>query len=564
MNFFSKQTKKISKAFFIGLILIVVSVGTPIWAFANPLQVAIVPFKINSEKDLSFLKDGIVDMLASRLYWENKVSVMNRQTVEKAAASVAGTMDENTARILGKKLGADYVLFGSLTVFGNSVSIDAKMVDVTGKKKPLTFFNQSQGMDQVIPNVSLFASDINEKEFGRVTEARQVPSSSQAAAPKPVQTEPVNRENPNKLLAGGFGSEETKNTQEGAPGSAFLSTQSGTGQAARFWKSRNFQQRITGVAIGDIDGDGKNETVFTTDHTLEAYRYENKRFRKIGTIANRDLDHIIGVDVADINRNGIAEIFVSSLDPFRKFVKSFVVEFNGKTFTQIVPESEWYYRVVDLPKRGHVLLGQKQGLESPFNKPIFELVWQNSGYEPADKEMPAKRANVLGFALGDAMNDGAEDAVVFDELDYLRIYSSTGKEIWKDGEKTGGTPRYFQLPNAGVEDTENHGYYPMRILIDDINDDGKNEVITVKNYRLSDLLSYRKFTHGEIEIRDWDGVGLAVRWHTRKLTGYLSDFEVGDFDNDGKNELVTALVQKTGAVITTEPKSVLIAYELSK
>jgi hypothetical protein len=489
---------------------------------------------------------------------------MNRQTVEKAAAAVAGTMNENKAQILGKKLGADYVLFGSLTVFGNSVSIDAKMVDVTGKKTPLTFFNQSQGMDQVIPSVNLFASDINEKEFGRVMAARRVPPSAQPPGAKAAQTEPVFRANPNKLLTGGFGGEETQNTQKGSPGSAFLSTQMGSGPAVRFWKSRSFHQRITGVAIGDIDGDGKNETVFTTDHTLEAYRYENKRFRKIGTLANRDLDHLIGVDVADINRNGVAEIFVSALDPYRKYVKSFVVEFNGKTFTEIVPESEWYYRVVDIPKRGHVLLGQKQGLESPFNKPIFELVWQNSGYESANKDMRARRANVLGFALGDAMNDGAEEAVVFDELDDLRIYSSTGKEIWKDGEKSGGTPRYFQLPNAGVEDTENHAYYPMRILIDDINKDGKNEVITIKNYRLSDILSYRTYTHGEIEIRAWDGVGLAVRWHTRKLSGYLSDFGIGDFDNDGKNELVTALIIKTGSVITTEPKSALIAYELEK
>ena len=548
----------------IALILTTVIFWSAALAFAKPLQVAIVPFKINSEKDLSFLKDGIVDMLSSRLYWEDKVSVMNRQAVEKAAASVAGTMDASKAKMLGKKLGADYVLFGSLTVFGNSVSIDAKMVDVAGKKQPLTFFNQSQGMDQVIPSINLFASDINEKEFGRVIQTRRVPPSSQAPASKTVQTEPDFRANPNKLLSGGFGGEETQNAQSSAPGSAFLSTQTGSGPAVHFWKSRNFHQRITGVAIGDIDGDGKNETVFSTEHTLEAYRYENKRFRKIGTLANRGLDFIIGVDVADINRNGVAEIFVSALDPYRKYVKSFVVEFNGKTFTQIVPESEWYYRVVDIPKRGHVLLGQKQGLESPFNKPIFELVWQNSRYESASKDMVAKRANVLGFSLGDAMNDGAETAVAFDDLDYLRLYSATGKEIWKDGEKSGGTPRFFQLPNAGVEDTENHAYYPMRILIRDINKDGKNEVITVKNYRLSDILSYRAYTHGEIEIRAWDGIGLAVRWHTRKLSGYLSDFGIGDFDNDGKDELVTALVQKTGAVVTTEPKSALIAYELSK
>ena len=74
----------------------------------------------------------------------------------------------------------------------------------------------------------------------------------------------------------------------------------------------------------------------------------------------------------------------------------------------------------------------------------------------------------------------------------------------------------------------------MRILIQDINKDGKNDVITAKNHRLSELLSYRHFTHGEIEIRSWDGIGLAVLWRTRKLSGYISDFAIGDFDNDGQ------------------------------
>ncbi|MDX2499548.1 MAG: hypothetical protein QNL14_03460, partial [Deltaproteobacteria bacterium] len=72
-----KKTRNISKAFLMGLILIVASVCTPLSAFAEPLQVAIVPFKVHAEKDLSFLRDGIVDMLSSRLSWADKVTVIN-------------------------------------------------------------------------------------------------------------------------------------------------------------------------------------------------------------------------------------------------------------------------------------------------------------------------------------------------------------------------------------------------------------------------------------------------------------------------------------------------------
>lgn len=562
MNSFLKKTNNISKACLIGLILILISVGIPLSAFAKVLQVSIVPFKMNAEKDLSFLKDGIVDMLSSRLFWEDRVNIINRQATEKASAAVGEPLNESKARKLGTSLGADYVLFGSLTIFGNSVSIDARMVDVSGKKQTLTFFNQSQGMDQVIPGINLFASDINEKEFGRVMETRQTapasgPSSAQTEQP---QTDP--RAHPDKLIAGGIAGGELQGDQKAAPGSAFITTDIARSQNTKFWKSQSFKQRITGMAIGDIDGDGKKETVFTTEHTVEAYRYENKRFIKIGTITERNLDHLIGVDVADINGNGVAEIYVSALDPYRKYVKSFVMEFSGKSYTEIVKDTDWYFRVVDMPKRGKVLIGQKQGLESPFDKPIFELVWQNSGYEPDNRILGAKKANAMGFSLGNVMNDGSEAAVVFDELDYLRVYDLSGAQIWKDGEKSGGTPHYFEMPNAGVAGTKNLAYYPMRILIQDINKDGKNDVITINNNRLSDLISFRSFTSGEIEVRNWDGIGLAVLWKTRKLSGYFSDFSVADFDNDGQDELVAALVLKTGSVVTTKPKSALIAYEL--
>ncbi len=128
-------------------------------------------------------------------------------------------------------------------------------------------------------------------------------------------------------------------------------------------------------------------------------------------------------------------------------------------------------------------------------------------------------------------------------------------------DKKWGTGEYFVTEDK-ISELQERDYYPMRILVRDINGDGKNDVITVKNKRFSEMISFRKFTQGEIEIRSWDGIGLAVYWRTRKLSGYLSDFAIGDFDNDGKDELVATLVMKTGSVVLTDAKSKVIAYEL--
>jgi len=120
------------KRFLISLMLLVMILGGSQSAFGKEVnRVAIVPFKVNAEKDLSFLRDGIVDMLTSRLSVEDKVVVLCREEIAKVLKTVSPPINESKARDIGSRLGVNYVLFGSLTVFGESVSMDAKMVDVS-------------------------------------------------------------------------------------------------------------------------------------------------------------------------------------------------------------------------------------------------------------------------------------------------------------------------------------------------------------------------------------------------------------------------------------------------
>ncbi|MBW2670794.1 MAG: VCBS repeat-containing protein [Deltaproteobacteria bacterium] len=322
MNFFLKKTNNVSKAFLLGLILIVASVGTPLSAFAKPVQVAVVPFKINAEKDLSYLRDGIVDMLSSRLSWADKVMVINNQETEKALKTVAGPLNEIKAREMGAKLDADYVLFGSLTVIGNSVSIDAKMVDVSGEKETLSF---------VIPAINLFASDINEKEFGRVMETRRVAPVSGPSSTRTGQAQADVRAHPDKLIAGGIAGSELQGGQKAAPDSAFIHTQSSESQSAQFWKSRNFKFLINGIAMGDVDNDGKIETVVVLDNNVLIYRTINNKLVKIKEIAKARNDHYIGVDIGDINNNGTPETIHLFLNMTVRNTKKSLTEHAGIT-----------------------------------------------------------------------------------------------------------------------------------------------------------------------------------------------------------------------------------------
>ena len=534
-----------SKLCFIMLIFFITAIGASAFDAAGPIRVAVIPFKINAEKDLTFLKDGIFDMFAFHLSREGRVKVINREDIEKILDSFSGTLNEVSACKIGSELKADYVLFGSLTVFGNSVSIHANLADVAGKRPPLTFFDQARKMDEVIPKINRFATNINERFF--VQEAA-------TTRKKPLTPELDVRPQPDIM--------PEKTDQKKSPNPSFIVTQTRK-TSEEFWKSRVFDHLVNGMALGDVDGDGKIETVVITPDAVHIYRAEKDRLNKIKVIESRH-KNFIGTDIADINGNGHPEIFVTSLNAHRSGVCSFVLEWDGKDYVRIVKDSPWYYRVVALPGQGSVLLGQKNTADTPFSGKIFEMSWENSTYIPGKQAASSKWNSLMGFTLGDVMGNGQTVAVAYNEEDYIRITDpSSGSVLWKGGDRYGGSMQYYLMQKT-ERGTDNRQYLPMRLLINDIDADGKNEVITARNYDMifSLLKNFRKFTDTQIESLFWDGIGLAANWKTHKISGHISDFAIGDFDNDGSDELVAAVIIKDGDIIGTSPQSVVVAYNL--
>ena len=557
--------KTVRQIFGICLILALVCIHTASTA-QEVKRVALLPFTINSEKDLSFLKDGIFDMLTSRLSSPGQVEVLDRKDVETAIENVAGSrkIDENLARSIGQQLNADFVLFGSLTVFGNSVSIDSKMVDVAAEKPTMTFFDQSQDLGAVITKINLIAADINANLFGRLAVAKPSPAQPPATQPAPSQPQPSSQTkqtdqkdiyaHPEKLLEG-------SRPDEG--GELGIAREGAREIYKNFWRSASFKHLINGVAVGDVDGDQKLETVVITPDTVIIYRSEQDRFFKTHELEKSRQKNYIGVDVADINENGYAEIFVTSLNNLRNKTSSFVLEYDGKNYIKTVKRTGWFFRVADLPARGKVLFGQKHRSGKPFAGDIFEMQWQNSEYEPLNQVKTPRDLSLMGLTLGDVLNDRQEIVAAYKPNDRLQLFDTKGEEIWTGNERHGGSMLFYAGPKEDMGDIENRVYFPMRLIIRKPKE-GLNELIAVKNSDLTNMkLEFRKFTEGHIEALSWSGLGMAPNWKTRKITGYIQDFAVADFDNDGKTELVAAVIVKDGSMAFTVPKSVLIAYELN-
>jgi TolB-like protein len=471
-------------------------------------KVAILPFMIYSQENLDYLREGIYDILTSRITVEGRIVVMDRSLVERALYEEKPTrLDEAAATKIGMKIGADYVVLGSITKVGDYISLDARLVSITEEKPPLSAFTQHKGIDDVMVKIGDFAQDIGYKILGR------------------------------RATAGRFGEPRERRGIERLERDSI-----------DYKKSQTFGFEIKGLDIGDVDGDGKNELVAMDSSNLYVFKYDGEKLRLFQKIEAGYEHNFLTLDVADLNRNGHAEIIVTSV--VEDNLRSFILEYEEGKFKKITEKAGWFFRVLDRPKEGPILLGQQRGSDGLPVDPIYRMVWKKKSFEKGPKMNLPKEMRIFGFTLADIRGKGKPEIVELDKFDRLNILSEDGKGQWKSSERFGGTNNYYDTkrkadPAFRPQDAPAwRVFIPGRILVRDLNRDGALQVIVNKNEFSSGRLSERVRTYekGEIQGLVWEEDGLTASWRTREIKGYIADYQIRDAENDGNDELVVAVV----------------------
>ena len=111
-------------------------------------------------------------------------------------------------------------------------------------------------------------------------------------------------------------------------------------------------------------------------------------------------------------------------------------------------------------------------------------------------------------------------------------------------------------------------YIPGRIIIADLNHDNQPEVIVNRNISTaSRVLGYlQSYSSSEIHALSWNGIALGEIWRTRKIDGYVVDYQLAQQETDqGKTAVLYAgVVLKGGAVdILSSKESTVLMYDLS-
>jgi len=552
---------------FVVITCLITFISGSLWA-KEKKKVAVLPFAIHSAENIDYVKQGVRDMLSSRISVSDGIEVIGKDAVAEAMKE-KGAKDLTLADVydLGKKMNVDFVVWGSITKIGNSLSIDGKLVDIVTNKSDVSIFTQSQSLDDVIPKINDFAQRIDQHILGTVPPTFSSPAVS-PQLPVQQQPSPPSRE---KDIASGIRSSK-KGTFTSIINPEFINA-AGPLDKKGFWMSPKIPTEFKGMDIGDVNGDGLNEIVLIDNNNVMIYQLQGKKFKFIQKIPGKSYDHYLSVDVADINQNGIKEIIVTNLSG--DTLESFVLEFKEGNFIVIASKLPWFLRVVEMESCPR-LLGQYRGMDNPFDTPIHEIVWENGNYRQGMRMKIPLGLSVYGLTVANIDTGGNEKIIALDSNDYLTIYEQTDKPLmrlqtfggsnellWKSDDVYGGSSTYIEQKRSGSETYEQMRFINLRILTYDINKDGKKEIIIVKNISATGRVfkNVKLFTSSEVYDLEWDGLGLTENWKTRKINGYVADYQFKDVDNDGQNEIVLALILSTGASISE--KSVIVAYKLT-
>jgi len=521
----------------------------PAGAMCAGERVALLPWKVNAAGDMEYVRAALPDMLASRL------GAGPVEIIRPSAPADAKSPDLNDAGALaaGKALKADYALYGSLTIFGNAVSMDARLVNVnTGASTP--FASKGTGIESVISLVDGLSSDVN--SFLNPKPVAQVVTPDLPKAP--VVSAPV---------------VPSASAAPAAPssGDGFIVKADGSKEQAALWRGSDLEGMFVAMTAADLDRDGVKELFLISKNAVVVAKYGSSGMEIINEIKGVRGQNV-AVTSVDSDRDGTPEVYVSRV--YRGRPVSAAVVYKDGAYALASNKLEWMLRAISLDGGEDVLVGQRLRQIDGFYGGLTKLRKEGDGLKedgPFEVELP-RGVNIFAFEAFNFTASASPDVVTLDDRQYLTLYGDRkdGKgwvKGYKSAEYYGGTLNRLSLADNGAYAS---GPAPVsiegRFFQADRDRDGNKELILKKNTpgglgRSADVPS--SFKTGEIISLSWDQKGGAVfeNWRTKPVEGYVADFFIDDLDKDGTDEVHMLVVAGTDKLFGTV-KSYVLSYRV--
>ncbi|MBE0502089.1 MAG: hypothetical protein IBX47_11695 [Desulfuromonadales bacterium] len=340
---------------------------------------------------------------------------------------------------------------------------------------------------------------------------------------------------------------EKKTTPAVTSGATALSDQT----LATKWLGGAAKGLPIGLAATDFDGDGRVEIARAFEDRLEISRLVGTDFKRLATHEFRAGMTVIALSALDLNSNGRAELFVTTV--VEDEVRSEVLEFSDGQYNVIASNQPWFFSTVLLPEKGAVLLGQRRDRSySGFAPEIYHLEWKDRLLvETVSFTLP--EGGML-YSLAPLSPAGKGRYARINSAGRIEVFSQGAPPIWVSGEKGESETGFLQADaqNPNFDEEFLHKVFLPAPLIPG----PKDTIITAMNSGLTGTTKYRQMHSLTLTGWHWRNQELLPLWQIKEMAGYVPAMTIADADNDGQDELVLLIAHPDNSFFSAR-KSVL-------
>ncbi len=151
------------------VLLVILAVAGPALAQEQELvlkKVAVLPFAVMSKEPLEYLGEKVRQEFQERLKTEG-FTLISEEVLHKELSLLKEPLTDSLAQEMGRKVGADVVIWGQLIKVGEVLSLETRVFDLTGRMPAATLKTQGTGLKS-LPGLSRqLAQDVALKILGK-------------------------------------------------------------------------------------------------------------------------------------------------------------------------------------------------------------------------------------------------------------------------------------------------------------------------------------------------------------------------------------------------------------
>ena len=510
--------------FSVCLLLVAVATGA---VSAAAKSAVVLPFAVNAPQSYAYLSKAVQATIQGRL---------DRPGMLEARVGQGKASTQAEAQQALRSAGADNAIWGSVNVMGNDCTVTVNSVDKAGK----TWSKTAQSpVSELTTNVQNLTAAMSKEVFG-ISGAVRTPGSTASGAPRGATAN------------GDIVTNETGQQQ------VYLNPQfryqgAGAEDGSRL-RTQRLPYNMVDMAVGDFNGDGKNEVAILSDHDLRIYAWPtNGQLKLLGETVVSRTNNNFSMRAIDLNRDRSMALVVATTEETSNRPYSFIYSFKGNKFSTVAERIPYFVSVMRVPPTyAPTLVGQAWDSLKLFAPGVRIMTKQDGKFTMGTRlDLPTGATVFNCVWLPAGKNGKGEQLVMLTEDERIKLFQGHGNTLVHttmerySGSAT-GMDHYKGMPGLGVDKNyQLPGKYfaPMRLIAADIGNTGDYTLLVNKPISTAAQFfdRYRFFPQGEIHALYWDGVGLGLKWKTRRIRGSVAEVDLGDVNNDGILDLVVGL-----------------------